>query len=174
MPEHDLFLGLAEVAIVFAGFSGISVVLSRRGLGGWTGLDALRIAIMVENSVVFALFALLPLGLWGVGLSGPMAWLTCSAGLALYFAYTLFRFVTKVPLHYEAEPDQRDHPVWIAIVVAGASAAIVVQCLNVFAVGFERTSGPYLSGLIIGLAISARLFVRSLSILRSTLSEAPE
>jgi hypothetical protein len=95
MPQHDLFLGLAEVAIVFAGFSGISVVLSRRGSGGWSDLDDLRIATMVESSVAFSLFALLPLGLWGVGLRGPMVWLICSAGLAFYFAYTFLRIATN-------------------------------------------------------------------------------
>ncbi len=174
MPEYDLFLGLAEVAIVFAGFSGLSVILSRRGPGGLSDLDAERIALMVENSLVFALFALLPLGLWGVGFSGPIVWLICSAGLALYLAYTLFRVATGMSRYYRAEPDQRDHPVWTAIALGGASAAIVVQCLNVFAVGFERTSGPFLSGLIIGLALSARLFVRSLSSLRNARSDMPE
>jgi hypothetical protein len=174
MPEYDLFLGLAEVAIVFAGFSGISVILSRRGPGGLSDLDALRIAIMVENSLVYALFALLPLGLWGVGLSGPIVWLICSAGLALYLAYTLTRIATRISRYYRAEPEQRDHPVWVAISFGGASAAIVVQCLNVFAVGFERTSGPFLSGLVVGLALSARLFVRSLSSLRNARSDIPE
>ena len=58
MPEYDLFLDLAEVAIVFAGFSGISAVLSKRGPGGWSDIDAARIATMVENSLVFALLAL--------------------------------------------------------------------------------------------------------------------
>jgi hypothetical protein len=33
MPEHEIFIGLSEVAIVFAGFAGISVILSRDGAG---------------------------------------------------------------------------------------------------------------------------------------------
>ena len=104
MSEYGLFLGLAEVAIVFAGFSGISVILSRRGPGGLSDLDALRITIMVENSLVFALFALLPLGLWGVGFRGPMVWLICSTGLAFYLAHTLFRVATRISRYYRAEP----------------------------------------------------------------------
>ena len=71
MPEHDSFLGLAEVAIVLAGFSGISVVLSRRGPGAMTELDTVRIAILVESSLAVALFALLPSALSGLGARGP-------------------------------------------------------------------------------------------------------
>ncbi len=174
MPEYDLFLDLAEVAIVFAGFSGISAVLSKRGPGGWSDIDAARIATMVENSLVFALLALLPLGLWGLGFRGPTVWVICSTGLALYMAYTLIRIAKTLSRVYWEEQYERDNPVWIVVAFGGATAAIVVQCLNVFAVVFDRTSGPFLSGLIVGLALSARLFVRSLSILRSARSDTPE
>jgi len=174
MQEYDLFLGLAEVAIVFAGFSGISVILGRRGPGGWSGLDAGRVGMLVENSLVFALFALLPLALWGLGLRGPTVWVICSSGLALYFASTLVRTVPRMYRYYRAEPDQRDHTIWIVATFGSVSAAIVVQCLNVLSLGFERTSGPFLSGVIVGLAIAARLFVRSLHVLRSVQFKPPD
>ena len=140
MPEYDLFLGLAEVAIVFAGFSGISVVLTKGGPGGWSNLDAGRIATMVENSLVFALFALLPLGLWGLGSRGPTVWVICSTGLALYLTFTLIRIAKRVYRAYWEEQYERDNPLWIVVTFGGAGAAIIVQCLNVFAVVFDRTS----------------------------------
>jgi len=174
MPEYDLFLGLAEVAIVFAGFSGVSVILGRRGPGGWSALDAGRVGMLIENSLVFALFALLPLALWGLGLRGPTVWGICSAGLALYFASTLFRVTPRIARYYRAEPEQRDSMIWIVATFGGASAAMIFQCLNVLSVGFERTSGPYLSGIVVGLALAARLFVRSLSVLRDVQSDTPE
>ena len=174
MPEHEIFLGLAEVTIVFAGFSGISVVLGTRQTGAWSTLDAGRIATMVENSLAYALFALLPLALSGLGLRGPILWVLCSSGLAIYIASSFIRVTPRVYRYYREHPEERDSPMWIAVAFGAAPAAIVVQCLNVFAVGFERTSGPYLFGLIVGLALSARLFVRSLSVLRRALSETQE
>ena len=172
MLEHDSFLGLAEVAIVLAGFSGISVVLSRRGPDALSQLDAGRIATLVESSLAVALFALLPLALSGLGARGSVLWTICSGSLAIYLASLSIRVAITTSRLYRDAPDERDRPVWVVVSFGGALVAVVIQCLNVFAVGFGRTSGPYVFGIVLCLALNSRLFVRSLSILRSPLPDA--
>ena len=51
---------LAEIAIAIAGFSGIVAALSRRTESEWTALDRIRLGMLLQISLVGALFSLLP------------------------------------------------------------------------------------------------------------------
>jgi hypothetical protein len=81
--DSDVLVGIAEVAVVFAGFAGVSVVLSRRQPGQWTYVEAARMSCMIESSLTTALFALLPIMFASFDASAATTWTLCSAGLAL-------------------------------------------------------------------------------------------
>ena len=53
-PYTEAPVGIPQVSIVFAGFAGISVVLSRRLRGQWTYGEAVRMACMIESSLTAA------------------------------------------------------------------------------------------------------------------------
>ena len=54
MPDSDLYVGLAGVAVVFAGFSGISIVLTGRQPEQWRYVDAERLSAMISLSFATA------------------------------------------------------------------------------------------------------------------------
>ncbi len=53
-PYTEALVGIAQVSIVFAGFDGISVVLSRHLREQWTYGEAVRMACMIESSLTAA------------------------------------------------------------------------------------------------------------------------
>ena len=62
MPEA-LLIGLSQVAVAIAGFSGIAVVLIARDDTEWIKTKAVTIKAMLETSLTVTVFALLPLTL---------------------------------------------------------------------------------------------------------------
>jgi hypothetical protein len=84
---------LAEIAVGLAGFSSI-VVVFRRGSdsGSWKPEDVARFRIMIEASLVAALFAILPAALRGLGLMNPQLWPIVSA---LLFSLIMFNTVRR-------------------------------------------------------------------------------
>jgi hypothetical protein len=85
MPDSDLYMGLAGVAVVFAGFSGISVVLTGRQPEQWRPIDAARVSMMISLSIATAFFSLLPLVVARLVTSSESIWQVCSP-LFLVFA----------------------------------------------------------------------------------------
>ena len=80
---------VAEVAVAFAGFSGIVGVYRERSASAGDPRPDLR--ILVEYSVYLLAAALLPLFLWHGGLSEAHAWRAASLFSALYTATYYFR-----------------------------------------------------------------------------------
>jgi hypothetical protein len=93
---------VAEVAVAFAGFSGIVGVYRARTDAASDPLPALR--VLVEYSVYLLAAALLPLFLWHGGLSETSAWRLASLASALYTAtYYLYRYRSFVASASESE-----------------------------------------------------------------------
>ena len=81
--EPSEALGIAaQIAVALAGFAGVVVVFRREAVHEWTGIDKLRLRLLLANSI-------LPLGLCMLGLllltikpAPPGIWRWCS-GIAL-------------------------------------------------------------------------------------------
>ena len=70
----------AQIAVALAGFAGVVVVFRREAVHAWSGIDKLRLRLLLANSIV-------PLGLSMLGLlllsiKPPEIWRWCS-GIAL-------------------------------------------------------------------------------------------
>jgi hypothetical protein len=73
VPESELLVLLAELAVALAGFSGIVIALQRR-VEELDDLAFARLWRLIETSLTSALFAILPLALVRVGLKPPGLW----------------------------------------------------------------------------------------------------
>ena len=74
MEPTDVLASVAELAVAFAGFSGIVAALGRRDEGAVFPEDRIRLAVLIGASLSTAAFALLPLALWEVVDSPARVW----------------------------------------------------------------------------------------------------
>ncbi len=168
LPFADALIGIAQVAIVFAGFAGISVVLSRRLPEHWTYTEAVRMACMIESSVTAAFFALLPFAFMAFGL-GIATTLSISG---LLFAVAILVHMTangiRMRRAYRQDPEDRLPFLFRISTLAVAAAVLLGLVLNSLDIMFHQSFGPYLAGLLFHLAWSGFIFMRSLTAIRDT------
>jgi hypothetical protein len=90
MDPADALSTVAELAVAFAGFSGIVTALSRREQGSLFPEDRIRIAVLIGASLSTTAFALLPLALWEVAGTPARVWTLSSAAYLPYGLAILF------------------------------------------------------------------------------------
>ena len=167
-PFTEALVGIAQVSIVFAGFAGISVVLSRRLPEKWTYGEAVRMACMIESSLTAAFFALLPIVFLAFGIS--IATTISMAGLL--FAVAMFVHMVANALRmrraYQQDPDDRLPIVFRASMALVGVAVLSALVLSSIGVAFHDSFGPYMAGLLFHLAFSSLMFMRSLTMVRDT------
>ena len=86
MEPTDVLATIAELAVAFAGFSGIVAALGRREEGAVFPEDRVRLGLLIGASLSTTAFALLPLALWEVVGSADRVWAIASA---IYLPYGL-------------------------------------------------------------------------------------
>src|SRR6478609_3046540 len=94
--EPSEALGIAaQIAVALAGFAGVVVVFRREAVHEWSGMDKLRLRLLLANSI-------LPLGLSMLGLllltvepMPPGIWRWCS-GITLVAILLLVTAITKI------------------------------------------------------------------------------
>ena len=167
-PHTETLVGIAQVSIVFAGFAGISVVLSRRLPEQWTYTDSVRMACMIESSLTAAFFALLPIVVIAFGIS------TAATVSASGFLFAIAMFVhmvangARMKRAYEQEPEDRLPLLFRASMLLIGVAVMLALVLSSFNIVFQGSFGPYLAGLLFNLAFSSFMFMRSLTLVRET------
>jgi hypothetical protein len=84
MNEGILYI-LAEVAVTFAGFSGVVVVLPLRGTPAWSPTEIRMLRLLIADSLVVLFLALLPVPLHLAVWPSDVTWALCSALLGSWF-----------------------------------------------------------------------------------------
>ena len=166
MPDPDLYVGLAGVAVVFAGFAGISVVLTGRQPEQWRSIDAGRVYLMISLSLASAFFSLLPVVVARLVVHTDSLWQICSAPYLVYTVASAIRtsFLRRV---YRLPNADRDTARNIALLGSVGALGMIALALNIFRVFPARGEGLYLVALVCSLALAARMFLRTLSVLRN-------
>ena len=167
LAESEILVGLAEIAVVFAGFAGISVVLGRRDPESWKLIDSLRLSGMIQSSLGCAFLALLPIALAGFHVGTSAIWSWSSAAVAVFILATYGRLSFRTRRAYQDEVEDRV-PMPTRIIMRTVSVVVaIVLVLNAVGLGFDRSFGPYFLGLLAILGLAGFLFARSLSGLRA-------
>ncbi len=168
LPHTEALVGIAQVSIVFAGFAGISVVLSRRLPEQWSYGEAVRMACMIESSLTAAFFSLLPIAVIAFGISTAA---TVSAS-GLLFAIAMFIHMVangvRMKRAFEQDPEDRLPLAFRASMLLIGVAVLLALVLSSLGIVFQGSFGPYLAGLLFHLAFSSLMFLRSLTLVRET------
>ena len=155
MDVTEILIGITEIAIALAGFTGVVVAFGSRREGSWHPGDRLRLGFLLEASLTAAGFALLGLLLVSTELNQATAWVLCSALWPIFMAISLAtsRKALKENQDTHGDVDRIANKVTVAVFMI----AVVLQAIN--AVHWQQF-WPFLFALTTNLAGAAMQFTR--------------
>ena len=152
----ETLVGIAEIAVALAGFTGVVVVFGSRSHGSWHPGDRLRLGFLLESSLTAGGFALLTLVLLEMfSQSASTAWMTASTLWALFMPWSLYSSHRRIrdDLQKHADIDRfANRLVFVVFLVL-----IAAQIANVL---LWQQFAPLLAALCFNLAAAAMQFLR--------------
>lgn len=165
MEGSDVLLAISEVAIAFAGFTSIVAVLGRRGAGIWAAEDSLRLWLMIESSLATLFFSLVPFAFHHLGTENATIWMVSSGTMSVFLVVHMLIVGPRLwRLARKGSWTTRRFEPFIGLLML---ATLSVQTLNAAGIGFGRSFGAYLLGLILFLGLAAMHFVALMVGIRS-------
>ena len=160
MDHTETLVGVAEISLGLAGFSGIVTVLQFRG--SWHPWDAFRTTILLIIGFGALILSLIPVAIQSFGVSGTVVWRMSSAVMLTYLIIsTIVGQRLMKPLATEAIPHFRS----VMAVFWGITATnCLIQLLNALAVGIPGVFAGFFLGLLCLLLLGAIQFVAILLI----------
>lgn len=160
----ETLVGIAELAVALAGFTGVAVAFGSRDRGSWHPGDRLRLNFLLESSLTAAGFALLTLVLLHVFPDSPsVTWSIGSLLWSIFMLWSLYSSRRRIRFNQEkhGDIDQSANRIvfWIF------SILVLAQIGNVF---LWQEFAPLLGALCFNLAGAAMQFVR---LIRSAFQE---
>ena len=151
----ETLIGISEIAVALAGFTGIVVAFGSRREGAWHPGDRIRLGFLLEASLTAAGFALLGLLLVSTDLDPETSWLLCSVLWSGYMMASLFtsRAALKGARRNHGDVDRFANNITVTLFVV----FIIIQLFNALV---WREFWPFLGGLILNLAGAAMQFAR--------------
>ena len=153
----------AQIAVALAGFAGVVVVFRREAVHEWSGIDKLRLRLLLANSI-------LPLGLSMFGLllltikpAPPGIWRWCS--VILLIAIVLFvAIIRKSYRRLNLHKVQRERVTRLIFFLFGFFGVIttLVQLYNVVWLG---AFWPFFTGIVYQLSTAMAQFARMILLL---------
>ena len=153
----------AQVAVALAGFAGVVVVFRREAVHEWSGIDKLRLRLLLANSI-------LPLSLCMVGLVlltvEPMPqgiWKWCS-GLLLIGTISFVTASMRSFRRLNIGNQQRRRATLFMFYLFGAFG-MAVMCLQLFNIGYLGAFWPFFAGIVYQLVTAMVQFARMILLL---------
>jgi hypothetical protein len=155
MDGESYLYAIVEAGVALAGFSAIAIAFSSNGPNQDGAYSKVVIARLVERSLMASLFALLPILLFELGLSGRVVWLVSSGTLAIYGASALVRTLRRRDVMFQLG---LRWPMTVLLFLV-AIAVIVVQVLNAIGAILAQSLRWHMLGVTWLLATAAYTFV---------------
>lgn len=155
MDVVELLIGIAEIAVALAGFTGIVVAFGSRSQGAWHPGDRLRLVFLLEASLTAAAFALLALLAVFSGISEPLAWSLLSGLWAAYMVWSLWMSRRRINLNQDEHGDVDK----VANRLTGLLFALLIL-LQVANVLWWQQFYLFLAAILLNLAGAAMQFAR--------------
>jgi small-conductance mechanosensitive channel len=156
VDHSETLIGIAEIAVALAGFTGVVVAVRSREHGGWHPGDQLRLVFLLEASLSAAGFALLTLVLFhALPHSASTVWTVASMLWAVFMPWSLYTSHRRIKDNQEKHGDIDKFANRFVFVIF--FALIILQLINVF---FWREFAPLLAALCFNLAGAAMQFSR--------------
>lgn len=152
---------LAEVAITFAGFSGVAVAFRLRGAHTWSPTELRYLWLLIGDSFAVLFFSLLPFPLALANWSDDALWGVCNALMGFWFIV-----VDLLALLGERRDRVARQLITVPVITpilyvmsVGASAMIIALWLSALDLLVARGQAVYVLGLIVLLAFAAVEFL---------------
>lgn len=158
MNVLEMFALLAELNVAIAGFAGIVSAFRFRDESNVKRGPVAALTVIVQLSLVVALFSGLPLLLSAFGLSGNSLWLTCSivaVPVGSGLIYTNRR-------NFRRSLQDRKARLIHIFVQSISFIAVLANVLNTLNIFFHYEPGPYLLAGIVMSGIAGWMFIRLL------------
>ena len=155
MELTELLIGIAEIAIAMAGFTGVVVAFGSRSQGTWHPGDRLRLAFLLEASRTAAGFALGALLLYTMLGDVSSTWRLSSAAWVLGTAISLWRSHRNIRINLDVHDDIDK----VANLLTTTSF-ILLGLLQVVNVVHWHSFAPFLAAVLLNLAGAAMQFAR--------------
>ena len=158
MELEKLFIALAEIGVVIAGFSGVVAVFGTRSEGRWTLDDRLRLALLLVCSMTVVFFSLFPFVLAALHVPTTVVWGTASGLLAVWLVIAnILSFRRLARVRHKFKLASKPWVKWLARI--GDAAAVGVLLYNVI---WLAEAGPLLLALLWLLLQSVIMFTELL------------
>jgi len=155
---EKLFIALAEIGVVIAGFSGVVAVFGARSEGKWTPDDRLRLALLLVCSMTVVFFSLLPFVLAALHVPTAMVWRAGSGVLCAWLILAnILSFRRLARVRHRFKLASRPWVKWLARI--GDATAVSVLLYNVI---WTAEAGPLLLVLLWLLLQSVIMFTELL------------
>jgi len=161
MPIEDVLLTIAEISLVFAGFTSLIVVVRGPGGGQWRPIERIAMWLMVGWSLAALFFSLLPVLLFHYGAPPAVLWAVSSGALGIFilgFGSAMLRRLRKARAEPMLPRAGRIFQFLLPLVA-------VVQILAAADLLVPRAPASYLLGVVALLAFAVFPFVAFLSLI---------
>jgi hypothetical protein len=158
VDQSDILQTLAEIAVAFAGFSGVVAVFGRSDPANWSFADRMRFRTLIRSSLFAAFFCALPFCLFALHLSEEAVWRTASTFFAVYLIYAVFLIWRSMSAATPAEVAEISRPALTFLILMN----LVGLALNLYNAAALGELGPFLLAVLLLLSESGFLFARML------------
>ena len=157
-------LGIAaQIAVALAGFAGVVVVFRREAVHEWSGVDKLRLRLLLANSM-------LPLGLSMLGLllvtikpMPPGIWRWCSA-ISLVVTVCFVTATAKSFRRLNLQNAQRDRVTRLIFFLFGVFG-VAAMLLQLYNIALLDAFWPFFAGIVYQLITGMAQFARMILLL---------
>ena len=165
--NEEILYALAGVAVTFAGFSGVVVVLPLRGTPVWSPTEIRMLRLLISDSLIVLFLALLPVVLSLANWPADLIWSVCSALLGSWFLIGDFLAVWG-ELRDRAKKPSQPNPIKGPIRLGIYIVAFVMGLLLWLSVGnilIPAGQALYVLGLMVLLGLAAAEFLFFINLL---------
>jgi hypothetical protein len=153
----------AQIAVALAGFAGVVVVFRREGVHAWSGIDKLRLRLLLANSIMPLGISMLGLVLLSVKPPPPGIWRWCSL-ILLIATFSYVAAITKTFRRLDTREVQRNRSNQFIFLMFGVFgiAALLLQLYNVALLG---AFWPFFAAIVYQLITAMAQFARMILLL---------
>jgi hypothetical protein len=142
----ELLIGIAQIALGVAGFSGIAMYFKRKP-GPLTNVEVYRIAILFFNSFAAVFLSLVPFPLQQFGLSESTVW-RLSSGLVAIFEIIFHSYYLPRSQRYRRQVPEIFSLQSLTLTYTGGLSNTVLQTLNAFGLAGRHYEAIFMIGVM--------------------------
>ena len=141
-----LLVGIAQLALGVAGFSGIAMYFKRKP-GPLTNIEVYRVAILFLNSFAALFLSLAPFPLQAFELSADATW-RISSGLVALFSIVFHAYYLPLSQRYRRQVPEIFNAYSMALTYSGGIGNTLLQLLNAFGLVSTHLDAVFMIGVI--------------------------